>query len=172
MNGSAKSKNGSAGKGWRFKEEERKNARIEVSAGGIVYRRTPKGVRIALILDPYRKWAFPKGHVEKGESVRAAAVRETMEETGIAGVRIVAPLGSIDLWFRDRYRPETQGELIHKYVRYFLMEAPSGAFGRPQRNEKIRRIIWVSPRTALTRSGYKSSRPLLAKAVRMLERLT
>lgn len=29
------------------------------------------------------KWGFPKGHVEPGEHHEAAAVRETLEETGV-----------------------------------------------------------------------------------------
>src|SRR5664279_4746582 len=29
-----------------------------------------------------RKWQFPKGHVEIGESIETAAARETLEETG------------------------------------------------------------------------------------------
>ena len=37
-------------------------------------------------------WCLPKGHVEAGETLEAAAVREVFEETGISG-HIVAPLG-------------------------------------------------------------------------------
>src|SRR5262245_584872 len=79
----------------------REAAQIEVSAGGIVFKRTPRGVRVAFILDPFSKWAFAKGHVEANESVEHAAVRETMEEMGLDQLRIVAPLGVIDFWFRD-----------------------------------------------------------------------
>lgn len=141
-----------------------KKARVEISAGGIVYRRTPKGVRVALILDPYGKWNFAKGHVETGETIRQAAVRETKEEMGIEDVRIVAPLGKIDFWFRDRYRPETRGMLIHKYVHYFLMETDPGAKGKPQKKERIRRIIWVPPHRMMAQSSYDDVKPVVAKA--------
>jgi len=52
---------------------ETERMKVEISAGGIVFKRTPKGVRVAFIMDPYSKWAFAKGHVEKGETVEHAA---------------------------------------------------------------------------------------------------
>ncbi len=138
--------------------------RLEISAGGIVFKRTPQGVRVAFILDPFRKWAFAKGHVEKGETVEAAALREVREEMGLGRLRPVAKLGKIDFWFRDRYRPETRGTLIHKYVHFFLFEAPPGATGRPQKKERIRRIIWVPLRKMSFVSGYKDVRPVINRA--------
>jgi 8-oxo-dGTP pyrophosphatase MutT (NUDIX family) len=138
-------------------------AQVEISAGGIVFKRTPRGVRVAFILDPFGKWAFAKGHVEAGESIEQAAVRETMEEMGLDQLRIVVPLGTIDFWFRDRYRKELRGVLVHKYVHYFLMEAPSDAKGHPQRQEKIRRIIWVGLGRLMKTSSYDDVRPILEK---------
>lgn len=143
-------------------------AQEEVSAGGIVYKRTPDGVRVAFILDPYGKWSFAKGHVEDGETIEQAAVRETMEEMGIDEVRVIMPLGEIDLWFRDRYRAESRGKLIHKKVHYFLMEAPSDARGKPEKEEKIKRIIWVPVRNMLRRSSYDDVKFLLRKAKKHL----
>jgi len=137
--------------------------RTEISAGGIVFKQAPEGVLIALMLDPFAKWAFAKGHVEKGETPAQAAVRETREEMGLEDLRVVAPLGKIDFWFRDRYRPETRGTLIHKYVHYFLMQAPAGAKGRPQKKERIRRVIWLSLRQAVRRSSYRDVLPMLKK---------
>ncbi len=147
-----------------------KRIRTEVSAGGIVFKRTPKGVRVAFMLDPFARWAFAKGHVEKGETVEQAAVRETQEEMGLDRLKVVAPLGRIDFWFRDRYRPETRGMLIHKYVHYFLLEAPPEAKGRPQRQEKIRQVIWVDIRKSMRQSGYKDVLPMLARARNYLYR--
>jgi ADP-ribose pyrophosphatase YjhB (NUDIX family) len=140
--------------------------KMEVSAGGIVFKRTPQGVRMAFILDPFSKWAFAKGHVERGETIVAAALRETREEMGLGRLRVIAPLGKIDFWFRDRYRKESKGALIHKYVHYFLMEAPPGAKGSPQKKEKIRHLIWVPLGRVLRTSSYKDVRPMLVKALK------
>jgi 8-oxo-dGTP pyrophosphatase MutT (NUDIX family) len=52
------------------------------SAGGLVVRDD----EILLIsLHGGRRWQLPKGHIEPGEQVEAAAVREVREETGVTG---------------------------------------------------------------------------------------
>lgn len=54
-----------------------------LSAGIVVARATQHGERV-LVLRAYKNWDLPKGLVEPGEEPRAAAIRETAEETGIA----------------------------------------------------------------------------------------
>ena len=63
----------------------KRRAELEVSAGGIVFRRPPEeeDPRFLLIRDSYDNWGFPKGHLEDGESPAEAARRETIEETGL-----------------------------------------------------------------------------------------
>lgn len=141
---------------------------VEISAGGVVYKRTPQGVRVAFVMDSYGKWTFAKGHVEKGESISDAALRETREEMGLGRLRLVAPLGSIDIWFRDRFRPETKGVLIHKYVHYFLMEAPSRAKGSAQPKAHTEKIVWVDMRRAMRILSYHDVRATLRKAIGIL----
>jgi 8-oxo-dGTP pyrophosphatase MutT (NUDIX family) len=149
-------------------DKPKKAGKVEVSAGGVVFKRTPRGVRVAFIMDPYGKWTFAKGHPEKGETLEDAALRETREEMGLGRLKIIAPLGKIDIWFRDRYRPETRGMLIHKYIYYYLMEAPPRAKGQPQKKERIRHIIWVPLPKAASTAGYKDIQPFI---VRMRQRL-
>jgi ADP-ribose pyrophosphatase YjhB (NUDIX family) len=66
------------------------------SAGGVVIDR--RG-RIALVRQRDRKgrwrWTLPKGRINPGETVEAAALREVYEESGLRA-RIVRPIGLHD----------------------------------------------------------------------------
>ena len=58
------------------------------AAGAVVLR---KG-RVLMVHRPaYDDWSFPKGKLDRGETSRAAAVREVEEETGLR-VRLGVPL--------------------------------------------------------------------------------
>ena len=155
---------------FRVLNGKREKSVTEISAGGIVFKRTPQGVRLALIGDPYGRWAFPKGHRELGEKTREAALREVREEMGLGRLRVKKSLGKIDFWFRDNYRPDSKGMLIHKHVYFYLMQAPAKAKGQPQKKEKISKLIWVTPAKAVKLSGYKDVRPILNKALEWLKK--
>ncbi len=65
-----------------------------VSAGGIVARCENNRIYIALINEPgLNDYVLPKGHVEPGESIEQAAVREIAEEAGLSQLTLIAPLG-------------------------------------------------------------------------------
>lgn len=54
----------------------------ETSAGGIVYKVSNNKVLIAVIhRRKQNDWTLPKGHVEEGENLESAAIREAEEET-------------------------------------------------------------------------------------------
>lgn len=63
------------------------------SAGGIIVG--PKG-KIVLVEQHGNSWSFPKGHVEEGETLEAAARREIKEETGLRDLVLVEELGSYE----------------------------------------------------------------------------
>ena len=168
MNSSRTNNNRRSGRTGRGRPDR---VRLEVSAGGVVFRRTPEGLRVALIMDPYGRWAFAKGHVEPGETIEQAALRETREEMGLGRLRIVAPLGRINFWFRDRYRPGVRGMLIHKFVHFFLMEAPAKAQGQPQKRERIQQLVWVPLERVRQMSGYRDVSPVLERVVRYFSSL-
>lgn len=145
-----------------------KKVRVEFSAGGIVYRKSSRGIEIGFIKDPYHKWTFPKGHIKEGEDVIGAAVRETEEEMGLKGLEPIMRISALDIWFVDRY--VHKGDLIHKFIYLVLIKAPANAKGKPEYKEKICAIQWVPIDQALSFSGYANIRPVLKKAIEILKK--
>jgi 8-oxo-dGTP pyrophosphatase MutT (NUDIX family) len=141
--------------------------RIEVSAGGLVLKKTRRGLLFAMVKDSYGKWTFPKGHVRRGESFQDAAAREVEEEVGLSNLRFVRKLDTIDIWFRDRY--VYKGKLIHKFIHFFLFTAhPRARLRKPEikeTGEKIRGVAWVSAQEVMKRSNYKDMKPIIKKAL-------
>ena len=137
--------------------------RRELSAGGIVVYRDHSGVRYLLIRDSYRNWGFPKGHVESGETIESAAVREVEEETGLRDVRIRGSLDSIEWEFQFR------GERIHKTCHFFLMETTNPAT-TPQLGEGITECCWTSFSDAERLVAYDNARAVLRIAHSMATR--
>ena len=137
----------------------------EVSAGGIVFRRSPEGVvRFLLIRDSYSNWGFPKGHLENGETPSEAARRETAEETGLESIILHGPIRIIDWYFRFR------GKFIHKYCHFFLVESPSGD-PNPQHDEGITECQWCTYEEALQTLSYDNARGVLRRAGEMARTL-
>jgi 8-oxo-dGTP pyrophosphatase MutT (NUDIX family) len=68
----------------------------EFSAGGVLVRSIRGRPHVAAIRPQGKDdvWALPKGRIDPGESAAETAVRETLEETGVAG-RLVEKLGDI-----------------------------------------------------------------------------
>lgn len=87
--------------------------REHLSAGGIVARAENGRVYVALVGEKgLSKFVLPKGHVEAGESLEQAAVREIAEEAGLSQLKLVAPLG-----IRERL---DFGKQAWKKTHYFL----------------------------------------------------
>jgi 8-oxo-dGTP pyrophosphatase MutT (NUDIX family) len=143
----------------------RRRAELEVSAGGIVYRRPGvEPARFLLIRDSYDNWGFPKGHLEDGESPADAARRETSEETGLERLVLQGPIRVIDWHFRFR------GRHIHKYCHFFLFESPEGE-PCPQLDEGITDCQWRSLDEALELLSYDNARGVLKRAGEMVRTL-
>ncbi len=150
---------------------EGEKARLEVSAGALVFRRGKDGIFLAMIKDPYGKWTFPKGHVRRGETLVEAAERECFEETGLRHLSRRRKLGTIDIWFRDRF--VHKGRLIHKYIHYYLFEADAAAkvyLPRHHDGEKIQEVAWVPVSELTEKSSYKDMKGIVRSALQLIQR--
>jgi 8-oxo-dGTP diphosphatase len=105
-------------------------------------------------LEGQERWTFPKGHIEKGETEKDAAVREVEEETGYL-CEIIRDFDRVQYYF------QRNGEITKKTVTWFLMK-PIKKVGALD-PEEILETEWVSKEEAESRVVYKSDKQLLAK---------
>ena len=136
----------------------------ERSAGMIVFRtdRRTKSGRLYLLLDYGRFWDYPKGHVEKGESDRDAAVRELQEETGITDATVVEDFrDEIQYFFRDK----TRG-LIRKTVVFFLAQTHAHEVTVSHEHKGAEFLAYEE---ALKRVTYPTAKKTLHKAEAFLD---
>jgi 8-oxo-dGTP pyrophosphatase MutT (NUDIX family) len=136
-------------------------AKLETSAGGVVYRVHNGEPLFLLIRDSYRNWGFPKGHLEDDEQPDAAAMREVQEETGLDCLILHGEIETIDWFFRFR------GRLIHKVCHFFLMRTESTRTS-PQREEGITACRWARFEEAVRLVSYANARDVLSRANRMV----
>jgi 8-oxo-dGTP pyrophosphatase MutT (NUDIX family) len=138
-------------------------SRNERSAGVIVFRNDAEQ-RLYLLLDYGRFWDYPKGHVEKGEDDRAAAIRELREETGISDVTLIEGfLHELKYFFRKGKA------LIRKSVAFFLGETNTKEVAISHEHAGF---AWLPINDAIKRVTYPSSRKVLEAAHAFLESKT
>lgn len=69
--------------------------KTHLTAGGVLFN--PANQKVYLIHKVERdEWLLPKGHVEEGETITAAAQREIMEETGYADLSLPTEADFLD----------------------------------------------------------------------------
>lgn len=142
-------------------------AERQISAGGVIFRRTGPGTEIALISTKGGKvWGLPKGAAEKGENLARTAHREVREETGLDG-RIIDKLGHMEYFFTFK---EVKGtRRIFKIVYFFLMEYTSGKV--EDHDQEVDECRWVPVDEAAGLMRFKDEKDMIEKAKRMIEGL-
>ena len=139
----------------------------EQSAGAVIFRIENKEPRYLLLHYPTgartkkEYWDFPKGHLEKGETEKQAALREIAEETGLKEITFVPGFEeNIQYYFR------VQGKTIFKTVVFFL------AFTK-KKEVKIsfehKGFIWMPFDKAMKKLKFANARRILRIAHRFLK---
>ena len=119
------------------------------AAGGVVWRRGPSGVEVAVVHRPkYDDWSLPKGKLDPGESWEQAALREVEEEIGLRCElgRELPPVAYKDNKGRD------------KIVRYWMMQPQDGEF---EPNPEVDEVRWLLPSAAAELLTYPHDRELV-----------
>ena len=122
-----------------------------LAAGAVLWRPRDGRTEVCLVHRPrYDDWSFPKGKLEDGESLAAAAVREVREETGVA-----ARLGP---FLCDVRYTVADGR---KLVRYWSAQACSAGGFTP--NDEVDELRWLRPDDAHELLSYARDADVLAR---------
>lgn len=89
-----------------------------------------------LFIYRFDKWDLPKGKLEKGESIEECAIREVVEECGIANLQIVKHLETTYHVYREK------GKTILKTTYWFLMNTDYLGELTPQIKEGIAQVVF------------------------------
>ena len=125
-----------------------------LAAGTVCWRRVENDIMVLLVhRTKQQDVSFPKGKLDLGESMPQAAVRETLEETGLA-VTLGINLGTI------HYALPSGGE---KTVQYWAAEVTEAAVrvSRFVPNREISALEWVPLARARKRLSYEPDREIL-----------
>ena len=126
-----------------------------LAAGAVVWRRRQE---VLLVHRPaYDDWSFPKGKLDPGESLPAAAVREVGEETGLA-IRLGPPLG------RQRYLNGDRMKSVHYWVGWAVGSDDVSGYLVNSEIDDVRWLPWQAARDRLT---YDYDRETLMESRRL-----
>ncbi len=143
--------------------EKRGNIYYYTAAGGVLVDHT--GTQILLLIRPSRdEVRLPKGHVEIGETLESAALREVVEESGYSDVVILDDLGEQLVAY------QFQGRQVQRTEYFFLMRARSKKqLPRPPADENQFFTTWVDWDEADKHITFESEREWLKRACVALE---
>jgi 8-oxo-dGTP pyrophosphatase MutT (NUDIX family) len=151
----------------------------EISAGGVVVRRTSEGWEMAAI-EPRKEssptvsvnarkktsqkmlLALPKGLVDPGEDPEQTAVREVAEETGLTAVP-VTKLGDIKYAYVRTWGDQ---ERVFKVVSFYLFRYQSGQIDEiaSEMRIEVKRALWIPLAGAAGKLAYRGEKDMVRRA--------
>ncbi len=134
--------------------------KVEKSAGIIIFRKVGKKNYYLLLQDGLGYWGFPKGHVEKGETLEQTARREVQEETGLKEVQLRA---GFKKWIRYIFRRDKQR--IFKLVCFFLGKVKTAKVVLSFEHQNYQ---WLPYYEAQQQLSFKNTKNILKKAQEIL----
>lgn len=133
-----------------------------VSAGGIVFPSLDDMEHVYIIKpsNNYGPWAFPKGRVDEGETMKQAAIREVWEETGIKA-KVLPGNAYVG-----------KGEGSFSITHFFLMVKIGGHPQRTDETERVELVTWDEAVRIFKMAGNKRDPKIVKLAQRAVARYT
>jgi len=128
------------------------------SAGAIILREVQGELKIALAQHQRidKNWVLPKGHVEAGETIEEAALREIHEETGLDNVQLIKHLGS---FIRESIK--SNGDVVQKTIHFFLAYALKNNQSPLPTDLLFTEVGWFKPEKAIELLPYEADKAFL-----------
>ena len=136
-----------------------------VSAGAIILREIEGELKVALARHQRtdKTWVVPKGHVEAGETIEQAALREIYEEAGLDNVQLIKLLGSI---LRESRR--STGDVELKTIHYYLAYSPDDGKEPTPTDARFSGVGWFPPEEAIELLPYEAERIFFREQLALL----
>ncbi len=156
----------------------------EISAGGVVVRRSGQTWEVAVIqpqreppagspvpgkkkASPKMLLALPKGLVDAGEKPEQTAVREVREETGLTAA-IVTKLRDIKYVYVRTWGDQQR---IFKIVSFYLLHYTSGEIDNidPEMRVEVKQALWIPLEGAAAKLSYRGEQEVVQAAQEYLK---
>ena len=145
---------------------------VERSAGAVVFRRENKKIKYLLIQYGWGHWEFPRGLIEKRESLKEAAKREIEEEVGIKDIQFIPGFKEwIKFFFKltpkknQRFLTGREGKNIMKIATFLLAETKTKKIKLSYEHKDY---AWLEYKEALEKLTFKNAKEILKKANQFL----
>jgi 8-oxo-dGTP pyrophosphatase MutT (NUDIX family) len=107
---------------------------VEKAGGGLVFNDKNE----VLFIYRNKKWDLPKGGIEKGEEIKATALREVEEETGVKNLKITRKL------IKTYHIFKRNGRYKLKITQWFEMKTSFSGKMSGQIEEGIEKVEWIN----------------------------
>ena len=132
----------------------------EISAGIILFRKEDVKTLFLLLHYPSGHWDFVKGKMEKDETEKETAIRETEEETGITDITFVK---NFEEWIS--YEFLWKKELVQKKVVFFLAETKTKEVKISNEHSGY---TWMDYNSSMEKTTFDNAKIILTKAQKLI----
>ena len=134
-----------------------------VAAGAILWRLEKGELKLAIIhRSRYDDWSWPKGKLDKGETIAEAAVREIREETGLR-VSLGVYLAEINYKLQNGDKKQ-----VHYWAARVTDKALADSKFKP--SEEVAKVDWKTPQQAKKLLSYEFDAQPLEVLLGLFER--